>query len=292
MSRAREITDALGGRWAGASGTACCPAHEDHNPSLSLTDGDGGRLLLTCHAGCEFSDILAALRARRIIGGHGGFVRIGQLQLSPRYTPDPNAADKSQWARRMWEGASPIEGTLAERYLRSRGILGALPPSLRYIRDCKHPTGVSLPTLIGKVTGSSGFAIHRTYLTADGSGKARISPAKAMLGPTKGGAVKLSPVSHRLIAAEGIETALSLDYLYIEKPATVLAALSAGGMEALSLPRIPGELIIAPDGDRRGKTAAKVLAERAQALGWTVSILSPPNGADWNDVLMERTVRA
>jgi hypothetical protein len=40
---------------------ALCPAHDDVEPSLSVGTGYDGRLLLYCHAGCEFADILAAL---------------------------------------------------------------------------------------------------------------------------------------------------------------------------------------------------------------------------------------
>ena len=36
---------------------ACCPAHEDARPSLSISVGDDGRVLLHCHAGCAFDDI-------------------------------------------------------------------------------------------------------------------------------------------------------------------------------------------------------------------------------------------
>ncbi|MEI7997607.1 MAG: hypothetical protein WCH01_22190, partial [Methylococcaceae bacterium] len=37
---------------------AHCPAHDDNNPSLSISEGRDGRVLLHCHAGCEFTDIL------------------------------------------------------------------------------------------------------------------------------------------------------------------------------------------------------------------------------------------
>ncbi|WP_432510650.1 AAA family ATPase [Kineococcus sp. SYSU DK001] len=40
--------------------TAQCPAHDDHDPSLSVT-GTDGRALLYCHAGCHDLDVLAAL---------------------------------------------------------------------------------------------------------------------------------------------------------------------------------------------------------------------------------------
>jgi bifunctional DNA primase/polymerase-like protein len=44
-----------------AGWSACCPAHEDHKPSLSVGEGDGGRVLLYCHRGCSFGSILHAL---------------------------------------------------------------------------------------------------------------------------------------------------------------------------------------------------------------------------------------
>ncbi len=40
---------------------ARCPAHDDHNPSLSIAQGDDGRVLLRCHAGCETAAVVAAL---------------------------------------------------------------------------------------------------------------------------------------------------------------------------------------------------------------------------------------
>jgi len=42
--------------------TGRCPAHLDSNPSLSISEGDDGKLLLHCHAGCTFAEVMAALR--------------------------------------------------------------------------------------------------------------------------------------------------------------------------------------------------------------------------------------
>ena len=42
---AGKVTKALGGRWHGTNGTACCPAHDDKNPSLSITEHDGTLLV-------------------------------------------------------------------------------------------------------------------------------------------------------------------------------------------------------------------------------------------------------
>jgi RecA-family ATPase len=41
--------------------SALCPAHGDHNPSLSVSEGDDGRVLMHCHADCEIDMVMAAL---------------------------------------------------------------------------------------------------------------------------------------------------------------------------------------------------------------------------------------
>jgi len=50
-----------GVRRNGHGWVARCPAHDDREPSLSLSEGDDGRALLHCHAGCPTEHILAAV---------------------------------------------------------------------------------------------------------------------------------------------------------------------------------------------------------------------------------------
>ena len=70
MTDARTICEALGGHWRSSYGLAFCPAHENtRTPALSLKNGDDGRLLVFCHAGCSGTDVLAALRARDLLEG-------------------------------------------------------------------------------------------------------------------------------------------------------------------------------------------------------------------------------
>jgi len=40
---------------------ACCPAHDDKNPSLSLMQLPDGRILMKCFAGCDVLEVLGAL---------------------------------------------------------------------------------------------------------------------------------------------------------------------------------------------------------------------------------------
>jgi 5S rRNA maturation endonuclease (ribonuclease M5) len=48
-------------RRVGSNFSAKCPAHDDRNPSLSVTEGKEGRVLIHCHTGCVLPDILFAL---------------------------------------------------------------------------------------------------------------------------------------------------------------------------------------------------------------------------------------
>jgi len=41
--------------------SACCPAHDDRDPSLSIREADDGKVLLHCWAGCSITDVLAAI---------------------------------------------------------------------------------------------------------------------------------------------------------------------------------------------------------------------------------------
>ncbi len=47
---------------SGSGWVARCPAHEDRHASLSIAEGDDGRVLLKCHAGCTVEEIVSALR--------------------------------------------------------------------------------------------------------------------------------------------------------------------------------------------------------------------------------------
>jgi len=296
MTDAYTLTVAMRGRWSGGRGMACCPAHDDRSPSLSIADGADGRLLLRCHAGCSFAEVQAALRECGLIAGANTFRPVARVLDEERRAVDRAILEKRmRQARRLWNEAGPIAGTPGERYLRARGITCALPYTLRYIDDCWHQAAKCSPAMVSHVRNvrePQTFAVHRTYIRGDGLAKADLLPSKAMLGPVAGGAVHLSNSNGPLVVTEGIETGLSLLCGILTGPATVWAALSASGMVRLTLPDQPGELIIAPDGDLTGGKAAEALAMRAQALGWQVSLLTPPDGFDWNDVLTGKAVAA
>ena len=157
------------------------------------------------------------------------------------------------------------------------------------------PTAGGAPS----AAGAPAFAVHRTYLTAQGRKLEPAETAKMMLGATLGGAVRLREgrrgpggAPPALVVAEGIETALSVGLGAagrIDLGAGLWAALSAPGLAGLVLPPAPGRLVVAADGDPPGWEAAEALAERARAAGWDATIAAAPEGRDWNDVARERS---
>ena len=216
---AADIAHALGGRCSGHGYIARCPGHDDRSPSLSIADAADGadsKVLVHCHAGCAQETVIAALRARGLWSAPT-FQPPTRHVRHPLITPsaiDQNAEQRRGYAISLWEQGVPIEGTIAETYLRSRGITVQLPSSLRFHDRLKHtPTGCFWPAMIALITHSVTavpIGLHRTFIDDNGAGKAPIEPAKMMLGASSGGVVRLAETTDTVMVAEGIETALSV----------------------------------------------------------------------------------
>lgn len=56
LSRLERVKQTGQGRWV-----ACCPAHEDKHPSLSIRETDEGKVLIHDFAGCSVYDVLVAV---------------------------------------------------------------------------------------------------------------------------------------------------------------------------------------------------------------------------------------
>jgi putative DNA primase/helicase len=270
-----------------------CLAHGDENPSLDIDAGQGGQALVRCRSrGCKYEDIATAFGLRDEDAGR-------RLPLLPRRRtapspPRPAAPDeRTEQALSIWRRGRDARGTLAERYLRSRGLELPETDRLRFVPELLHaPSGTRWPGLLGLIARGHDdvpLGVHRTFLAPDGRGKARIEPARMVCGPCGGGAVRLAPhePERALLVGEGIETVLAA------MQATGLpgwAAISAGGLQGLMLPPDVHEVVIVADGDDAGETAARAAAERWAREGRRASIARMPRGLDANDVLLGREV--
>lgn len=299
MTEARTIVEALGGEWRGRSGLAPCPICQPEGRrdqrALSVSES-GGRTLVRCHkSGCA---VWPELQRRGLVEGRGE-------GASP---PDPAEAERRRQEERrrdaqrlraahdLFAAGVSCENTPAAVYLEGRGIrevrFNRLSPTLRFHPGALHsPSGLHLPAMLAQIRGPKGQAlgIHRTFLKPDGSGKTDVGPAKMMLGPSAGGAVRFGPDAPVLGLAEGVETALSVCAASRRGlRLTVWATLSTSGLKAVVLPPAPtaAVVLICADHDDAGLAAAEATAERLEAEGRTVQIITPPTpGTDFNDVL-------
>jgi hypothetical protein len=268
---------------------ARCPAHDDREPSLSICESGDGRMLVHCHAGCSQERVVGALRSR------GLWMEKGPC-LGSHPAPDPvvePARDRdddkrTKIALALWRSAVPASGTLVETYFASRRLHLPVPPTLRFHAGLRHPSGSRWPALIALVTrGTNDIAlgIHRTFLARDGKDKAPVVPAKMMLGPCRGGAVRLADPGNVLMVGEGIETTLSAMQA---RSHPAWAALSTTGLRALGLPADVRDVIVLADADDAGEAAARDCAWRWRREGRRVRIARPPRGMDFNDMLVGR----
>jgi putative DNA primase/helicase len=280
---AADIAHALGNAWREGRTWRCrCPLHGGR--SLTLRDGEGACVLVTCWGGCNRLDVLAELRRRRLLVGRTNDYR----RPSPQTSPWDDVARTAR-ALAIWHEARPVVGTIVESYLRSRGILlDAWPAVLRFHPACPRPRDEvgnlrpPLPAMVAMVEHAQRgpVAVHATYLRPDGSGKADIpkKQQKASFGPIMGGAVRVGipRAGEWLAVGEGTETTLSVAAA-CAMPGW--ATLSAGGIRSLLLSREATHVIICADHDVSGvgeraarDAAARWLARPARANCYAASV--------------------
>jgi putative DNA primase/helicase len=290
--KAENIAKALGGRKAGGGWMTRCPSHDDREPSLSIREGDDGKVLVHCHAGCDQGRVIAALRSRGLWeeNGHRRLTRPAP-RTAAHDRLDRDDAKRIKAALAIWQAATRADGTPVETYLVSRGLNILPPPTLRFHAGLKHPSGGIWPTMVALVmrgADETPLAIHRTFLARDGGGKAPVDPQKMLLGPCRGGAVRLAALGDVLMIGEGIETCLAAMQA---TGCPAWAALSTSGLRVLELPNELHEVIVLADGDEPGEAAARDCAWRWKREGRHVRIARPPQGLDFNDLLMGRAPR-
>jgi len=136
---------------SGESGwTARCPAHDDDSPSLSVSEGDDGRALVNCHAGCTNEDVVAALG----------------LELSDLFPNDGSPDGRRGWT--VADYASYVE--VPEDWLRAQF-------GLRTAREPGKDPSVAIPYV-----GTSGEMIRTRHRTRDRFWWARDGDGVALYG--------------------------------------------------------------------------------------------------------------
>ena len=205
--RAGAIARRLGGQRQGGNWRCACP--RDCGYSLSLSDGEDGRLLAFCFGGCEFNEIMPALVEYGLLDDDDG----DDIHVSRRGVVCPrDDAERIAHAREIYDS-----GVLDERiqtYLHARGI-GLTSPILKFQERAPHRLGARLPAMLAPVVNIDGeqTGLHMTYLRRDGGGKAALPKEyqRECRGVIHGGAIRLAEhdPDAELVVAEGVESTFS-----------------------------------------------------------------------------------
>lgn len=246
-----------------------------------------GDLLDIIRETCQLSDF------RDVVGEARRFLSLRQPAPEPdkkRPCAEPTLVGSPESARRLFAISRPIAGTLAETYLRHRGITAfhettnlRFHPRCYYRPDNRSPVQ-TWPALIAAVSDLDGklTGAHRTWLNPSGCGKASIETPRRAMGGLLGNAVRFG-VAHDIMAAgEGIETVLSLRCVMPTMP--MIAALSSAHLAAILFPSALRRLYVLRDNDAAGAGAVATLLDRANSTGTETIVLSPTLG-DFNDDL-------
>ena len=259
---AEALTHALGGVWRREYGTARCPAHDDHSPSLTIRQGKNGAPLVWCQTGCTQDAVIGALRDSGLWDG--------KASSPPTRKP-----------RDDWQPVTPVPND-APKLAPDHPRLGT--PSARWpYRDAE---------------GCLLFVVCR-FDTPDGK---EILPRSLWRGPRGqlNWRWKALPPPRRLYGLHGLAQRPDAPVLVVEGEKTAAAAAELftdhvvttwpGGCESVGKadwsPLRGREMTVWPDADAPGAKAAQVVARACRDAGaagvWIVPL--PPDTPDKWDV--------
>jgi hypothetical protein len=239
-------------------------------------------------------ETLGLTRFRDVADEARRFLNLPRPAPEKSISPSNAPARTSSSAKRLLALCRPIDGSLAETYLRRRGVTAfggteslRFHPSCFYRADANSPIE-KWPALVAAVTDLSNrvTGVHRTWLDPElggaDHGKASIENPRRSLGDIWTHAVRFGVAQDVMAAGEGIETILSLRSVLPALP--MIAALSASNLAAVVFPAALRRLYVAMDADPAGERAAAALAARAVQAGIEAIVLRPVRN-DFNDDL-------
>lgn len=224
--------------------------------------------------------------------------RLAQAKAQREAEQRQQWTDNAQRNAALWAKTVLVTGgDPVSRYLQRRGLAGPVPDRLRLHPCLSYWDGGdrgAWPAMIAPLIRPDGavLALHRTYLTADGS-KAPVPTVKKLTpaaGQLAGACIPLHDAQQGVIGiAEGIETAQAA---HLASGLSTVAAYCAGNLAAYIWPPGVRRIVVFADADPAGAAAAQSLKARAMRAGLNVAVMTPSTpGADWCDVWAQRAAR-
>ena len=112
-----KLALALNAKRNGKGWRAPCPAHNDHKPSLDIDEGEDGKVLVICRAGCPQENVIAELKRLGIWPGNGF---------------DKKEMQRIRGALSMYDAASEKLPPQALKYFKRRGLKSKAFPGVRW----------------------------------------------------------------------------------------------------------------------------------------------------------------
>ncbi len=304
MTLAAQVAKYLGkGREieSGSGWSTLCPCHDDHTPSLSVTDritNGEPDVIVNCHANCDYRDVKKYLVDHNVIPAWKGGKGTHQKQASPeQIIPEqPETKKKSDVESWIWKQAA--SGNEAKqkikKYFSGRNIHFTkdfpLPAAIRWnqykVQKTKK-TSISIVASLTTLDDKFTAAVQRIFVEAvddDINGNAVYKKTGCrMFGNCKGRGVWFNRDQgmRELIIGEGIETTLSVMQATGKNG---VAALTTSGMKGIELPEGVEVLYVLVDSDVKklginasfaGQRAAIKLAERFTKGGGQAFLVPP-----------------
>lgn len=270
-----------------------CPAHDDHNPSLSIRRKNGTNLVF-CHTGCPQEEVIESLRIQGAWGTEGS---------KSFESFEGSKSSKDEIIEKSLIPISP--DSIINKYLNNRGLnpIDVKNSYLKEIPTFEHYEEVSglksfhpcLVSIIIDVVTSRTIGYQVTYLDNNGN-KAEVSSPRKIFGKRKGGFVPVLGSSDKkqpLILTEGVENAITISQ---KLDLHVFAVLSANNLCLPFSKKVlnTNEVHIYVDKDKSftGEKESLKAKYYYEKLGFKVTLIYPQEeidkkqkGIDFNDLL-------
>ena len=102
---------------------ALCPAHDDNNPSLSIDEGEDGKALIFCFAGCEYDEIIEAVMPKGCNGQSKNGNENANIQAKKPKKEKDLIAYEENYKERNWVTEYPYRdanGNIIYRVVRAK----------------------------------------------------------------------------------------------------------------------------------------------------------------------------
>jgi hypothetical protein len=221
----------------------------------------------------------------------------GRCNRQSNDADDGSGLEFADYAQELLDKAADVEGTVAEIYLRSRGLEPPYPACVRFVPDVRAGEHgiLGLLTARGRVVG-----VQLGYLTPGGS-KSLVLPNRRSFRLEKDGylegvfavqvpseASSLLKTRPDLVTTEGLENALSI--AAASTAPWIVGIPGIGRLPHLQVGR-DSRIVIFRDGDAKDSPADKALTVGADALllaGADVRITATPADEDANSILQKQ----